>query len=142
MPRVMHKRYHLIVNQNNQRRSFAVGFTVVELLIVIVVIAILAAITVVAYRGVTQQAAEIALKSDLQDAVAELHRIQLREGSFPATIDEVQKSDGTVFDYVHTSKVFCLTATNPSYEGMAYYITQDDMSRLALIDIECQNQLQ
>ena len=41
------------------------GFTIVELLIVIVVIAILAAITVVAYTGVQQQAIESKAQSDL-----------------------------------------------------------------------------
>jgi prepilin-type N-terminal cleavage/methylation domain-containing protein len=42
------------------------GFTIVELLIVIVVIAILAAITVVAYNGVRNQADDAALKADLR----------------------------------------------------------------------------
>src|SRR3546814_525078 len=42
------------------------GFTIVELLIVIVVIGILAAITVVAYIGISNQAADAALKSDLR----------------------------------------------------------------------------
>lgn len=41
------------------------GFTIVELLIVIVVIAILAAITVVAYTGVQQQAIDSKAQSDL-----------------------------------------------------------------------------
>jgi len=41
------------------------GFTIVELLIVIVVIAILATITFVAYGGIQRSAAEATLKSDL-----------------------------------------------------------------------------
>jgi type II secretion system protein G len=41
------------------------GFTIVELLIVIVVIAILAAITIVAYNGVQQRARDSRRKSDL-----------------------------------------------------------------------------
>lgn len=39
------------------------GFTIVELLIVVVVIAILAAITIVSYNGITQQANASAAKS-------------------------------------------------------------------------------
>ena len=41
------------------------GFTIVELLIVIVVIAILAAVSVVAYRGMSNRASDTAVKSDL-----------------------------------------------------------------------------
>lgn len=41
------------------------GFTIVELLIVVVVIAILAAITVVAYNGITNNAYDSSVKSDL-----------------------------------------------------------------------------
>lgn len=42
------------------------GFTIVELLIVVVVIAILAAITIVAYSGIQQRAREQVVRSDLQ----------------------------------------------------------------------------
>lgn len=41
------------------------GFTIVELLIVIVVIGILAAITVVSYNGVTNRANDVSVRSDL-----------------------------------------------------------------------------
>jgi prepilin-type N-terminal cleavage/methylation domain-containing protein len=41
------------------------GFTIVELLIVIVVIGILTTIAVVAYRGITNQGYDAAVKSDL-----------------------------------------------------------------------------
>lgn len=48
------------------------GFTIVELLIVIVVIAILAAITVVSYTGITSQANDTAIKSDLANLTKKL----------------------------------------------------------------------
>ncbi len=46
--------HHMITSSSH--RSRARGFTIVELLVVIVVIAILAAITIVAYGGITQRA--------------------------------------------------------------------------------------
>lgn len=49
------------VKKNNSR----IGFTIVELLIVIVVIGILAAITVVAYNGVQDRARQAKYNSDL-----------------------------------------------------------------------------
>lgn len=43
------------------------GFTIVELLIVVVVIAILASITVVSYNGITGRANDAAVQSDLRN---------------------------------------------------------------------------
>lgn len=43
------------------------GFTIVELLIVVVVIAILAAITIIAYNGIQNRAYDTAIKSDLKN---------------------------------------------------------------------------
>jgi general secretion pathway protein G len=48
------------------------GFTIVELLIVIVVIGILAAITIVAYNGVQNRAKTAALTSDLRGAAMQI----------------------------------------------------------------------
>ena len=53
------------------------GFTLVELLIVVVVIAILAAITVVAYRGVASNAQPAALKADLAQAASGLETYKI-----------------------------------------------------------------
>lgn len=48
------------------------GFTIVELLIVIVVIGILAAITLIAYNGVQDRAAAASLQSDLRQAGSQI----------------------------------------------------------------------
>lgn len=60
------------------------GFTIVELLIVVVVIAILAAITIVAYNGIQQQAKTSALAS----AMSQLHK--------KIQTDLLQKGGGTI----------------------------------------------
>lgn len=43
------------------------GFTIVELLIVIIVIGILATLVLIAYTGVTDQAKDTKIKSDLNE---------------------------------------------------------------------------
>ena len=59
------------------------GFTIVELLIVIVVIAILAAISIVAYNGVQNRANDSALKSDLRNVANQIEAASVDLGAYP-----------------------------------------------------------
>lgn len=61
------------------------GFTIVELLIVIVVIGILAAITIVAYNGLQQRGRDTQRKSDLSQITKALHLYKIDNGSYPST---------------------------------------------------------
>lgn len=55
------------------------GFTIVELLIVIVIIGILAAITVVAYNGIQQRAKNQQASSDLANLAKAIHLARINE---------------------------------------------------------------
>lgn len=84
------------------------AFTIVELLIVIVVIAILATITIVAYNGITGQAKESSLKADLDTASKKLHLVKVETGEFPSSAanlvpDTISYSGGGV--------AFCVSGT-------------------------------
>ena len=61
------------------------GFTIVELLIVIVVIAILASITVVGYSGVRASAEKTKTVSTARSYIQALSAYQLSEGTYPTT---------------------------------------------------------
>lgn len=65
-------------------RQKQTGFTIVELLIVIVVIGILAAITIVAYNGVQGRANDTAIQSDLQAIAKKLELYKADLGVYPA----------------------------------------------------------
>jgi type IV pilus assembly protein PilA len=56
-----------MIKHNNKTSLYPRGFTIVELLIVIVVIAILAAITIVAYNGITADANASRAKGNAQN---------------------------------------------------------------------------
>jgi len=59
------------------------GFTIVELLIVIVVIGILAAITIVAYSGIQQRARDSQRDSDIATVAKALELYYVDNGQFP-----------------------------------------------------------
>ena len=108
------------------------GFTIVELLVVIVVIAILAAITIIAYNGIKQRATVASLSSDLENAAKRLKLDQVDLAAYPATVaaansgSSLKASPSTSYQYSVNNGVspqtFCLTATKGT---TSYYINQD-----------------
>ncbi len=82
--------------QPSFRRTVAatpvLGFTIVELLIVIVVIGVLAAIVIVAYTGITSSARVSSVKSDLTNMSKQLELYKAQKGIYPTnttTLDTV-----------------------------------------------------
>lgn len=98
------------------------GFTIVELLIVIVVIGILAAITIVAYNGVQKKAQGSAASSALSQSAKKLALYQVDAGIYPTTLSEagVTTSGNVSYQYSQTNAGlgYCITATsgNVSYQ--------------------------
>lgn len=66
------------------------GFTIVELLIVIVVIAILATISIVAFNGIQQRAQDAALRSDVRSLQQKMQVFRIDNGRFPLTVAELE----------------------------------------------------
>lgn len=65
------------------------GFTIVELLIVIVVIAILAAITIVSYNGIQNRAYDTTVQSDLNTLMKKAGLFHAEEGRYPTSVNEI-----------------------------------------------------
>lgn len=97
------------------------AFTIVELLIVVVVIAILAAITIVSYNGITRQAEESAMKSTLRTAANKLALEHTAKGAYPADIDHLNLDSGSYdLRYIRTDSTYCVEASS---ETRAYAVS-------------------
>ena len=81
------------------------GFTIVELLIVIVVIGILAAIVIVAFNGVQNSAKNASLQSDMKGLAKNLEAYKAINGQYPAqSVPELEAANlkVTKSNYVET----------------------------------------
>lgn len=94
------------------------GFTIVELLIVIVVIAILAAITIVAYNGIQNRARVSAVTSALSQASKKISLWQVdNPNQYPPSLSDVGITDTANVAYQYTvdntsaTPTYCVTGT-------------------------------
>ncbi len=123
-----------IINRNKSN-----GFTIVELLIVVVVIGILAAITIVAFTGISKRAVSASMQSDLSNATNQLKMYNVYHGTYPTSLDAnncplgtapspdpaycLKKSNGNSYIYSNSSpQTFSLTETNTN--GTVYTATE------------------
>lgn len=97
------------------------GFTIVELLIVIVIIGILAAITIVAYNGITARANTSASHSTSENAIKKAEAYNADKGYYPITFATLTGAA--------TSDVYKLT-------GVASIATLANTSKTNEIDFE------
>jgi len=103
------------------------GFTIVELLIVIVVIGILAAIVIVTYNGIQQNARVASIQSDLTQAAQQLSVYKTGTSTtdqYPpdqATANLKISSNNTYsYSYMPSANYYCLTVSNGS---TSYYVS-------------------
>ena len=99
------------------------GFTIVELIVVILIIAILATITIISYSTVTQNAKFKTVQTDAAAIASQLTKYKAENGAYPASLDELEDQDTIEstyqYDYDAIAGTYCVTA---SVDGASAYI--------------------
>lgn len=120
---------------------FERAFTIVELLVVIVVIGILAAITIVSYSSISSKAIAALVSSDLDSNNKLLKMYNVDHGYYPNSLDSnncpnapdadsrycLKSSNGTTIDYSGSGQNFVLTIAHTA-SGVSRQITENGIS--------------
>ncbi len=107
------------------------GFTIIELLIAAVIIAILAIVVFISYSGIQERAAIATLKADLSSAAKVLAADFNFNDSYPSSPEDanggqgLSQSDGVTFDYTSDGSTYCLTATSSRANIPVYHVSSD-----------------
>jgi prepilin-type N-terminal cleavage/methylation domain-containing protein len=94
------------------------GFTIVELLIVIVVVGILAAISFVAYRGIQDKTYDAIVEQDLSTFRKKLEMVKIQIGRYPRTHAEFPsdlKISKRAYDTISNNVYYIVDFTSDTY---------------------------
>ncbi len=91
------------------------GFTIVEMVIVVIVIAVLVGIVAISYSSILSNSRSQSLKSDITSAYSKLSQHRADNGTYPTTLAAAGVVDSTTTTYAYTytagTDTYCLAAT-------------------------------
>jgi prepilin-type N-terminal cleavage/methylation domain-containing protein len=119
-----------------QRQS---GFTIVELLIVIVIIGILATLVIVTFSGVQQRARDSERKTDINAIAGQLEAVYAKTGTYPTLAQLNDNADGgwqDVNEFRLDDKAFA-DPSNPSATDLGTAATSGTTATYGYVPTGC-----
>lgn len=112
----------LMVFPNNVKRVG--GFTIIELIVVIVVIAILATITIVGYNVIRTDAYNTGVQADLRNFAGRIASFEAKNATYPRSADDIKTlgaaiSSSASFDTSGNAFLYCSNASGREYRIIA-----------------------
>jgi type IV pilus assembly protein PilE len=107
----------LMLRKNkHSSKPYLSGFTIVELLIVIVIIAILATLMFVTYSTMNARATQSALRQGLSDTAKRIELDKVTRGQYSSNLNDLANStagsnNGIEYQYTSSGDSYCLTGT-------------------------------
>ncbi len=110
------------------------GFTVIELIVVIVVIGILAGISIVSYGAWRHSATAAKVKSDLTNVISAMENARTYNNVYPSTLpSSVVASSGVVLTESTTDgSYYCVDGTSTDDSTITYYVASETKAQGAL----------
>lgn len=110
------------------------GFTIVELIVVITVIGILAAIVTISYSNITKKAKISIVQNDLSSAIKQLENEKTLTDNYPLTLESVNNNSGLntndnlIYNYSVVGTNYCMSASYLDDPLTSYVVTNDTNS--------------
>ena len=127
-------------NKTPAHLSKQFGFTVIELVVVIVVIGILAAISITVYSGVSKRAVETSMQSDLDTGSAVLELDNRQNGTYPSNASSANggqglaTSKGNTLTYALKPYGYCLSTVNAATTNTYAYKSSTRLIQIGTCD--------
>lgn len=115
------------------------GFTIVELLIVVIVIAVLATVIVVGYGNISKRALGSILKDTLSQTAQAMEVMAVEGEDFSSIPSKVTLASGVGVGLAQVddqSSFFCINATHQSRDDISYYMARGSTPREGLCEGE------
>ncbi len=112
------------------------GFTVIELLVVIVVIGILATITIVSFNGVQQRARLVVAQVDLANLSKQLELYKIDKGSYPIVVTNTSYSMDDMATVLKDAKLYSDTRGSSQRKKSFIYCVDSSYANYIIAAVE------